>query len=92
MSSMGMTLSRHLLAEEQRHPESAGPLSMLLSQLAFAAKILSRELNRAALVGKLCLAGAKNPTGDPQKKLDVFSNEVVIEAFVNTNLVASTGV
>ena len=89
MASIGTTLNRHILEEEQRYPELAGQLPTLLAQTAFAAKILSREISRAALVGKLGLVGEKNPTGDAQKKLDVFSNEIVIEAFANTRLVAA---
>jgi fructose-1,6-bisphosphatase I len=37
----------------------------------------------------LGLIGERNPTGDAQKKLDVFSNETIIEAFANTGLVAA---
>ncbi|MFQ5913937.1 MAG: class 1 fructose-bisphosphatase [Nitrospinota bacterium] len=89
MAAIGKTLNRHILEEQKRFPELSGQLSALLSQIAFAAKILSREINRAALVGRLGLVGEKNPTGDAQKKLDVFSNEVVVEAFADTQLVAS---
>jgi fructose-1,6-bisphosphatase I len=89
MATIGITLSRHILEEGQKHPGLAGQLSMLLAQITFAAKTLSREISRAALVGRLGLVGEKNPTGDAQKKLDVFSNETVIEAFANTGLVAA---
>ncbi|MFQ5693003.1 MAG: class 1 fructose-bisphosphatase, partial [Nitrospinota bacterium] len=87
MAILGKTLSRHILEEERSHPEFAGQLPALLVQMAFAAKVLSREINRAALVGKLGLVGEKNPTGDAQKKLDVFGNEVVLEAFADARLV-----
>lgn len=89
MAKIGTTLSQHILEAVQRHPEVAGQLSMLLSQIAFTAKILSREISRAALVGKLGLVGERNPRGDAQKKLDIFSNETVIKGFVNTGLVAA---
>jgi fructose-1,6-bisphosphatase I len=46
-------------------------------------------MRRAALVGQLGLVGEKNATGDAQKKLDVFSNTTVVEAFVETGLVAA---
>lgn len=88
MSSRGVTLNRHIIEEEQRHPAVAGELSELLVQLGFAAKILAREIGRAALVGKLGLVGEKNATGDSQKKLDVFANDTVVEAFAQTGLVA----
>lgn len=88
MTSRGVTLDRHIIEEEQRHPAVAGELSELLVQLGFAAKILAREIGRAALVGKLGLVGEKNATGDSQKKLDVFANDTVVEAFAQTGLVA----
>ncbi len=88
MSSRGVTLNRHILAEERLHPGAAGELTELLVQLGYAAKILAREIGRAALVGRLGLVGEKNPTGDSQKKLDVYANETVVEAFAETGLVA----
>lgn len=89
MDAIGKTHSRHILEEERKHPELSGQLWAILSQVSFAAKIISREIGRAALVKQLGLIGEKNPTGDAQKKLDVFSNEVIVEAFARTNLVAS---
>jgi len=89
MSAKGTTLSRHILEWQQRHPHAVGELSMLLTQVAFAAKVLSREMRRAALVGTLGLVGEKNPTGDVQKKLDVLGNETVVEAFAESGLVAA---
>jgi fructose-1,6-bisphosphatase I len=88
MTSIGITLSRHILEEERRHPEVSGELSVLLDQIGFAAKILSREIGRAALVGKLGLTGESNVTGDAQKKLDVFGNETIVGAFAKSALVA----
>jgi len=89
MSLLGTTLSRHIIEEAHRLPDLAGPLASLLTQISYAAKILSVEISRAALVGKLGLIGEKNATGDSQKKLDVFSNDIILEAFVNTNLVSA---
>jgi fructose-1,6-bisphosphatase I len=89
MSVTGVTLSRHILEQERNYPEFAGQLSILVSQLAFAAKILTREISRAALVGKLGLVGDRNATGDAQKKLDIFTSETIIEAFADTRLVSA---
>jgi fructose-1,6-bisphosphatase I len=85
----GMTLNRHILQQETKHPEMRGELSLLLSQMGFVAKILAREMRRAALVGQLGLVGERNPTGDAQKKLDVFANETVVEAFTEIGLMAA---
>ena len=88
MASQSMSLSRHLAEGEERRHLPTPELATLVLQMAFASKILAREIRRAALVGKLGLVGEKNPTGDAQKKLDVYSNEVVIDAFAETGLVA----
>ena len=88
MTSQSMSLSRHLAEGEERRHLPTPELATLILQMAFASKILAREIRRAALVGKLGLVGEKNPTGDAQKKLDVYSNEVVIDAFAETGLVA----
>ena len=88
VSQEAITLSHHLLRELRRagrHPE----LSILLDQVAFAGKTLARELGRAALVGRLGLVGERNATGDAQKKLDVFANQVMIDAFSDVGLIAS---
>ena len=88
-AGLGLTLGRHILIQQQRFPEYAGPLSILLHQIAFAGKVLAREIGRAALIGKLGLIGDKNPTGDSQKKLDVYSNEIVLDALGETGVVHS---
>jgi fructose-1,6-bisphosphatase I len=89
MAKIGTTLSRHILEERQKHPELPHQPWTILAQIAFSAKILSREIGRAALIGRLGLVGERNPTGDVQKKLDVFCNDTVIDAFADTGLVAA---
>ena len=89
MITEAITLSRHVLNDEKMHPEATGEFSALLVQVGYAAKLLAREISRAALIGKLGLVGEKNPTGDAQKKLDVYANETVVDAFAHTGLVAA---
>lgn len=74
----------------QRHAAEriGGDLAVLLGQLSFAARIVARETRRAPLVGRLGTAGSENPTGDPQKELDVYANRVFLEAFEASRLVA----
>src|SRR5205807_1544572 len=67
--------------------ESDAGLGAVLTQMAYASKIISREVGRAALVGKLGLMGDRNATGDSQKKLDVFANETVVDAFSSNGLI-----
>jgi fructose-1,6-bisphosphatase I len=89
MSDQAISLSRRLAEERRQVGGRAGELHALILEMGYAAKILTREIRRAALVGKLGLAGEQNPSGETQKKLDVYSNEVVIRAFTDTGLVAA---
>ncbi|MFK8185403.1 MAG: class 1 fructose-bisphosphatase [Phormidesmis sp.] len=88
MSTQAITLNAYLW-QQQRRSKHPIEISMLLTQMGFVAKVLSREISRAALVGKLGLVGETNATGDAQKKLDVYSNEVMLDAFSETGLVAA---
>ncbi|HVW85056.1 MAG TPA: class 1 fructose-bisphosphatase [Bryobacteraceae bacterium] len=87
MSRFGTTLGRFLLEEQTKHPDLDPGISPLLTQMAYASRIIAREVGRAALVGKLGLVGERNATGDSQKKLDVFGSETVLDAFSDTGLV-----
>ncbi|HSG81592.1 MAG TPA: class 1 fructose-bisphosphatase [Gemmatimonadota bacterium] len=89
MAGSGISLSRHFAMEERRGALADPALPVLVHQMAFAAKQLARELRRAALVGELGLVGERNPTGDAQKKLDVYANRVVVRAMEETDLVAA---
>ncbi|MGE5431915.1 MAG: class 1 fructose-bisphosphatase [Syntrophomonadaceae bacterium] len=75
-----MTIQRHILEEERKHPEATGELSALLSDLVLAAKIISLEVNKAGLVDIIGYTGTTNIQGEKVKKLDVFSHEVLFKA------------
>jgi fructose-1,6-bisphosphatase I len=84
-----MTLSRHILESQREHPRARGELSVVLLQLAFAGKIFSHALRRAALTGQLGMTGGHNVQGEATKKLDVFGNQTMVEAFAHSELVAA---
>ena len=87
--STATTLARFILKSRKNPSEDDDQLAVLLTQIAYAGKILAREMRRAPLVGQLGLTGDKNITGDAQKKLDVFGNDTFVEAFGETGLVAA---
>lgn len=87
MGSRPATLTRHLAEESLRL--SSGELSFLLTEISLAAKVISREVNRAALVGKLGYTGEMNVQGEQVKKLDVWSNEVFASALEESRLVCA---
>ena len=75
-----MTIQRHILEGEKKHPEATGELSALLSDLTMAAKVISLEVNKAGLVDVLGYTGEQNVHGENVKKLDIFAHEMMIHA------------
>lgn len=88
MNNTGITLTRYLLMQQQAHPGATGEFSLLLSQIAFAAKTIARELGRAGLADVLGASGEINVQGEVQQKLDHISNDAFLAAFANGQLVS----
>jgi len=74
------TIERHILEQQKNFPEATGELTDLLSDVAFAAKLVRREVVRAGLVDILGFAGSTNVQGEEVKKLDLFANDKIINA------------
>jgi fructose-1,6-bisphosphatase I len=79
-----ITLERHIMDQERRHPEATGALTNLLYDMALAAKMISREVNKAGLVDILGRTGDGNVHGEEVQKLDVFAQDVIYNAFDHT--------
>ncbi|KAF4340377.1 FBP1-fructose-1 6-bisphosphatase [Fusarium beomiforme] len=75
-----VTLTRFLTEEQAKHPEATGDFTLLCHALQFSFKSIAYYIRRATLVNLTGLAGSSNITGDDQKKLDVISNDLFIEA------------
>src|SRR5688500_8244958 len=55
-------------------------LRLLIETIARACKAISTRVNKGALADGLGSAGSQNVQGEVQKKLDVLSNEILLEA------------
>jgi fructose-1,6-bisphosphatase I len=75
-----MTLARHIIEEERKHPEATGELSSLLHDLSLATKVISLEVNKAGLVDILGFTGSNNIHGEHVKKLDIFAHDMMVRA------------
>jgi fructose-1,6-bisphosphatase I len=78
-SSTGMTVTEHILEKQRENPEATGAFTRLLSELIVAAKIISREVNKAGIADILGYAGRQNIQEEDVQKLDDFSNHTIIE-------------
>lgn len=79
-----LTLSRHIVEEERQHPGATGAFSDILYDIALAAKLISREVNKAGLVDILGRTGDENIHGERVQKLDAFAEQVIYNAMDHT--------
>jgi fructose-1,6-bisphosphatase I len=75
-----ITLNRHIAESQKWHPEATGTFTRLLWDLTLAARIISREVNKAGLVDILGGADLKNASGDAVQKLDEYAEERIVGA------------
>lgn len=74
----GITVTEHILLGQKEAPGATGALTALLNELIVAAKIISREVNKAGLVDILGLTGEINVQGEEVQKLDDFAQNVIV--------------
>ncbi|MBL7938938.1 MAG: class 1 fructose-bisphosphatase [Flavobacteriales bacterium] len=73
------TLSEFIVERQADFPGASGDLSQLLTAFRLAAKIVSREANKAGLMADILGAqGTENVQGEQQQKLDVYANDLFI--------------
>lgn len=80
MSSHVVTIDRHIIDQERKHPGASGSFSSLLYDIALAAKMISREVNMAGLIDILGKTGDTNVQGEQVQKLDLYAQEVMVKA------------
>lgn len=74
------TLGQFIIERQQELPFAKGEFSRLLRDIGIAAKIISREVNKAGLTQILGDHGSVNVQGEEVKKLDIIGNETFIWA------------
>ena len=74
----GTTLTRFIVEEERNYPAATGAFTGLLTEITKAAKIISREVNKAGLAQMLGITGRTNVHGEEVQKLDEFANATLI--------------
>ncbi len=77
---IGVTLDRFIKSKEIEYPAAVGAFSQLLRDIALAAKVVNRELNKAGLIDIMGTVGNYNAGGDEQKKLDILANTRFVRA------------
>lgn len=75
-----ITLSRYLIEKQREQQWIQSDLRLLVEVVARACKAISIAIGKGALADVLGGAGSDNIQGEAQKKLDVLSNEILLDA------------
>lgn len=84
-----MIILGDFIRSERQTAVPASDALIIMTALASASASISREVGRAGLTGTLGKAGSSNIQGEEQQKLDVVSNEIVINCLRKTGIVAA---
>jgi len=81
-----ITLEEYIIQSQNKFPGATGELSQLLRDIGLAAKIISREVNKAGITNILGDDGSTNIHGEIVKKLDIFSDKQLISALNRSDI------
>lgn len=79
MSDNGKSVIQFIVEEQRANPGATGDLSGLLNDIVSACKKISHLVGRIGIFGLGGYADSENVQGETQKKLDVISNDVMID-------------
>ncbi len=71
---VGSNLDRFIMTNQEDFPFASGELSQLIRDLAYAGKVVNREINMAGLSNITGAYGSENVQGEEQQNLDVAAN------------------
>ncbi len=74
------TLTQYLVEQQREHGVITPQLRLLIETVARSCKAINHAVSKGALGGVLGSLDSENVQGEVQKKLDVLSNEILLEA------------
>lgn len=83
-----VTLTQFIIEQQRRFPGVSGEFTLLLNDIATACKQISHLVNQGDLIGVLGNADSENVQGEVQKKLDVITNDIMVNSLIWTGHLA----
>ena len=74
-----LTLDEFILQRQKDFKHASGELTALLRDIGVATKIINNAINKAGLLNILGAADQSNTSGDDVQKLDIYSNDLLID-------------
>ena len=75
-----VTLTQFIIEQQRELPGVSGTFTSLLNDVVTACKKISHLVNRGNLIGVLGSADSENVQGEVQKKLDIITNDIMVDA------------
>ncbi len=75
-----ISLTQHLIEEQRLHNNIPAELRLLIEVVARACKTINYSVGKGALGDIMGSADSENVQGEIQKKLDIISNEILLQA------------
>ena len=73
------SLTQYLIEQQRQHDTFSADLRLLIEVVSRACKLIAHNVSKGALGDVLGSAGSEIVQGEVQKKLDVLSNEILLE-------------
>jgi fructose-1,6-bisphosphatase I len=86
---IGTTLTNYTINKQKGIQGASGTFTGLLNDIAVACKRIADLVNKGDLVGVLGTSDSENVQGEQQKKLDIISNDLMIEALQHNGHIAA---
>ncbi|MEE7625308.1 class 1 fructose-bisphosphatase [Methylobacter sp. Wu8] len=75
-----VTLTQFIIEQQRELPGVSGAFTSLLNDVVTACKKISHLVNQGNLIGVLGSADSENVQGEVQKKLDIITNDIMVDA------------
>ena len=75
-----ITLTRFIIEQQAETTDASGTFTLLLNNIVTACKHIAIKVNRGQLIDVLGSAGSENVQGEVQKKLDIITHDIMVNA------------
>ncbi len=82
-----VSLTRHILEQQQLLPDGAEEFSTIMTQIVLGGKMIARELSEAGLTDSLGTTKTTNVHGEQVQKMDARANQIFVDAFEDSEIV-----
>ncbi len=80
MTLKKVTLTQFIIQQQRDLPEASGTFTLLLNNIVTACKQIAQQVNKGQLIGVLGSAESENVQGEVQKKLDIITHDIMVNA------------